>query len=100
MLTQSEVGLEIIALGYPYRIAWDRSETPTKDMRRISVNTPGPYNPAIFLDEPVSKWGIENWALSPESPKPTRFPDTRADYMVGKVLMDGRTARKVTDPFL
>lgn len=100
MLTQPEVSLDIVALGYRYRIPWDRSEIHVKGMRRISVNTSGTCNPAIFLDEPVSKWGIENWALSPASPKPTRFPDTRADYMVGQMLMDGRTGRKITDPFL
>jgi hypothetical protein len=100
MLTQPEVGLDIVALGYRYQIAWEGNETPIKGMRRIISNTSGPYNPTIFLDEPVSNGGIENWGLSPVSPRPPYFPATRADYMVGQMLMDGRTGRKVTDPFV
>ena len=68
--------------------------------RMIWVETTGPLKSSFFRNESIKGWGVENWSLSTSPPRPIRYPDTFADFMVGETLMDGRTGRRVTDPFI
>ena len=99
MLTGATNALDITTGRCDYRIGWDRHETNTTGPRMVCVSTARNANPNIFSEGGIKTWGMEQWELSTPPGGLPRFTGSSADYMVGQTLVDGRTGRRVTDPF-
>lgn len=103
MLTQSEnaqaeVSLNIQTLHCSYKIFWDKNDENTKGKRQLWIDDGSdvPSHPSIFVEEPVSQWGVEHWSLWLSPFKAAQFANTRADGMIGQASMERRTGQKVT----
>jgi len=95
MVVGDDTYLEIRAGGNG-RYVFRKQESQKSGCRLIHVDITRAED---LKNETVNTQGTGNWTFYHKR-ESGRLPDALSDYMVGQNLYDGRTGRKVTDPFM